>query len=565
MQVALKNCVNTKHFDKYRHYKQKIILFSIFAAPLLWVGDAAIDAFVFRQGSFTDLLVYEVTLYELYFRTIIISALALSVTVITRVVVKRGHVSEALRESNETLRTIADAASDAIVMMNNAGKISFWNPAAEKIFGYKAYEAIGREMHTLLLPQRYCESYQKGFGRFQSTGEGPSVGRRIELTAKRKDGEEFPAEISLSALPLKGKWYAVGILRDITERKKADEELKAHRERLEHLVAERTDELHAANELLLKEILDRSRTEEELYRSESFLNTIFESFHEPFNIVDRDYKIIKFNAAFTHMREKRATDIYGKKCYAVLHNRNSICKNCLVERTFQSKDPYAKEKVLKLSNGSRAWVEIYTYPILDQRGNVSYVITYTRNITDRKKEEEEKKELISNLNHLSTTDSLTGILNRRALNDMLNHEIERATRYNSDLSLMLCDVDRFKNINDTYGHTSGDRALQAVTAALKASLRKSDILGRYGGDEFMIILPETTLAGAHSLAEKIRSAVEELELEIPGGNRVKLSLSIGITRCSMSIDNIDTIVGLADTALYASKQTGRNKVSVLTR
>lgn len=557
--------MNTKYFEKYQRYKQKIIMFSIFAAPLLWVGDAAIDSFVFRQGSFMDLLVYDVTLYELYFRTIIISAFALSGTIITRVVVKRDHVSEALRESNETLRTIADAASDAIVMINNAGNISFWNPAAEKIFGYKAYEAIGREMHALLLPQRYCESYQRGFGRFQGTGQGPSVGRTIELTAKRKDGAEFPVEISLSALPLKGKWYAVGILRDITERKKAEEELKAHRERLEHLVAERTDELHAANELLLKEILDRARTEEELYRSESFLNTIFESFHEPFNIVGRDYKIIKFNAAFMHMRDKRATDIYGKKCYSVLHNRDRICKNCLVEKTFQSKGPYAKEKVLKLSNGSRAWVEIYTYPILDHRGNVSYVITYTRDITDRKKEEEEKKELISNLNHLSTTDSLTGILNRRALNDMLNHEIERATRYNSDLSLMLCDVDRFKNINDTHGHMAGDRALQAVTAALKASLRKSDILGRYGGDEFMIILPETTLAGAHNLAEKIRSAVEELELEITGGDRVKLSLSIGITRCSTSIDNIDTIVGLADTALYASKQTGRNKVSVLTR
>ncbi len=557
--------METKHFDNYQHYKQKIIRFSIFAAPVLWAGDAAIDSFVFQRGSFMNLLVSEVTLYELYSRSIILLALILSGAIITRVVVKHNRVSEALRESNETLRTIADSASDAIVMMNDAGKISFWNPAAEKIFGYKAYEAIGREVHELLLPQRYCESHQKGLDKFLSTGESLPVGRTFELTAKRKDGGEFPVEISLSALPLKGKWYSVGIVRDITERRKAEEELKAHRERLEQLVEERTDELQAANELLLKEILDRARTEDQLYQSESFLNTIFDSFHEPFNIVDSDYRIIKFNAAFMHMREKRATDIYGKKCYEVLHNRSSICKNCLVERTFRSKKPCAKEKVLKLSNGSRAWVEIYTYPILDHGGNVSHVITYTRDITDRKKEEEEKKELISNLNHLSTTDSLTGILNRRALNDMLNHEIERAMRYNSDLSLMLCDVDRFKNINDTHGHTVGDHALQAVTAALKASLRKSDILGRYGGDEFMIILPETTLAGAHNLAEKILSTVEELEIEVPGGNRVKLSLSIGITRCSMSIDNIDSIVGLADTALYASKQTGRNKVSVLTR
>ncbi len=295
------------------------------------------------------------------------------------------------------------------------------------------------------------------------------------------------------------------------------------------------------------------------------MTTIFESFHEPFSIVDRDYRIVKFNEAFTRVREKRATDLYGKKCYEVLYNRSGVCKDCLVEKTFRSKDPCAREKKLSLSDGTTVWVEIYTYPIFDQLHNVSHVAEYTRDITDRKREEAERKQLIINLNYLSTTDSLTGILNRRALNDMLNHEIERAIRYNADLSLILCDIDRFKNINDTFGHTAGDRALQAVTEALGASLRKSDILGRYGGDEFMIILPDTTLAGAHCLAEKIRNTVEEIILELPGNNRIRLSVSVGLTKCGRQVNNIDSVVGLADTALYASKQTGRNKVSVLTR
>jgi diguanylate cyclase (GGDEF)-like protein len=126
-------------------------------------------------------------------------------------------------------------------------------------------------------------------------------------------------------------------------------------------------------------------------------------------------------------------------------------------------------------------------------------------------------------------------------------------------------VDLFKHINDTYGHTAGDRALLAVSEALRQTLRKSDILGRYGGDEFMIILPETSLAGAQSLAEKVRAAVEGLELELPGDKRTGLTLSSGVASCCMPGDNLDTLVSLADAALYSSKEAGRNRISVMKR
>jgi diguanylate cyclase (GGDEF)-like protein len=196
---------------------------------------------------------------------------------------------------------------------------------------------------------------------------------------------------------------------------------------------------------------------------------------------------------------------------------------------------------------------------------VSHVIEYTRDITNRKKEEEERRQLIDRLNHLSMTDSLTGLFNRRALNDMLMHEIERATRYSTDLSLVLCDIDMFKKINDAYGHTAGDRALLSVAAILQQTLRKADIVGRYGGDEFMVILPETSLAGAKKLAEKVRLAIEQLDLELPGNKRVRLTLSMGVASCCTPNDNIDTLVALADKALYESKDAGRNKVSTKTR
>ena len=352
-------------------------------------------------------------------------------------------------------------------------------------------------------------------------------------------------------------------MRDSSERRKMHVELRANSELLEREVADRTDELRSANELLHKEIQDRTQTEEELYRSESFLSTIFDSFHDPFNIVDRDYRIVKFNDAYARMKNKQAKDLLGKKCYEVLQGRNSVCEDCVIVKTFQSKDPCAKEKQVIQSSGTEMWIEIYTYPILDQHGNVTHVVEYTRDITDRKKSEKEKTQLIDKLNYLSTTDSLTGLYNRRALTDMLHHEIERSQRYDTDLSLILCDIDKFKNINDTNGHAAGDAALLAISEAIKASLRKTDILGRYGGDEFMIILPETSLAGAKMLAEKVRIAVSEIALPVSKNKRIGLSLSLGVASCCAPAENIDTLVKLADSALYESKHGGRNKVSAM--
>jgi diguanylate cyclase (GGDEF)-like protein/PAS domain S-box-containing protein len=279
--------------------------------------------------------------------------------------------------------------------------------------------------------------------------------------------------------------------------------------------------------------------------------------------VDRDYRIVKFNDAYSRMKNMPAKDLFGKRCYEALHGRTSACEDCVIVKTFQSKDPCAKEKLITQANGSELWIEIYTYPILDQQRNVTHVVEYIRDITDRKKAEDEKKQLIENLNHLSSTDSLTGLCNRRALTDTLHHEIDRASRYDTDLSIILCDLDRFKLINDTYGHAAGDAALQAVSEALKTSLRRTDILGRYGGDEFMIILPETKPAGAKLLAEKVRCAVSEIELAIGNNKRIGLAISLGVASCCAPEENIDTLVRLADSALYLAKQGGRNKVSVV--
>lgn len=152
-----------------------------------------------------------------------------------------------LRDSEELFRKITTSALDAIIMMDDNGCISYWNEAAEEIFGHSAQEALGKDMHTLLAPQRYFGAYEKGVRIFKEKGQGPVVGKTLELAALRGDGTEFPIELSVSAVKIKGRWHSIGILRDITDRKKA-EEMIATRLRYEEGLAACSRTLLTGNE-----------------------------------------------------------------------------------------------------------------------------------------------------------------------------------------------------------------------------------------------------------------------------------------------------------------------------
>ncbi len=135
-----------------------------------------------------------------------------------------------LSEKEKRLSAIADSAQDAIVMLDGQGKISFWNPSATRMFGYEREEALGQDLHELLAPPEYMVIFREAFPQFQKTGKGEAVGKTTELSARRKDGTVFPIELSLSAIQLNGEWGAVGIIRDITDRKMMIEALKASEE-----------------------------------------------------------------------------------------------------------------------------------------------------------------------------------------------------------------------------------------------------------------------------------------------------------------------------------------------
>ncbi len=140
--------------------------------------------------------------------------------------VVRAEAGRMLQQSERRFRAIADAALDAIILMGPDGRISFWNPAAERTFGHTAAEAMGQMLHELVVPTQYHAAHGRAFPQFQSTGQGEAIGRTLELTAVRKDGTEFPVELSLSAVSLDGQWHSVGIVRDITERNRTANRLR---------------------------------------------------------------------------------------------------------------------------------------------------------------------------------------------------------------------------------------------------------------------------------------------------------------------------------------------------
>lgn len=150
----------------------------------------------------------------------------------------RKKIEEDLHISEQKNRTITTTAKDAIIMMDEAGKTSFWNPAAENIFGYTEDEVINQDLHRFIMPGRYHDDFMKSMERFRESGGGTAVGRTTELIAMRKDGTELPVELSLSAIRMKGAWHAIGIVRDITQRKTAENKILASLEEKELLLQE---------------------------------------------------------------------------------------------------------------------------------------------------------------------------------------------------------------------------------------------------------------------------------------------------------------------------------------
>jgi len=166
------------------------------------------------------------------------------------------------------------------------------------------------------------------------------------------------------------------------------------------------------------------------------------------------------------------------------------------------------------------------------------------------------------LERLANFDSLTGLHNRRAILHRLDEQLKRVKRYKGGLSLIMLDIDYFKKANDQYGHLVGDEVLENVAVLMQQNVRNTDSVGRYGGDEFIIVLPETDLSSALIVAERLRKAIETAEMRDSGGDTFGITVSQGVSSYKPGEDEL-ALVSRSDDALYRAKQNGRNRVEAL--
>ncbi len=429
---------------------------------------------------------------------------------------------------------------------------------------------------------------------------------------------------------------------------------------------------------LEQEISVRAATEAVLKKSEAFLNTIFNSIDDPFCIIDRDYRIVRANEAYAQMQGMTLADLIGGTCREAFQARGNTCGECSVRMTFASGDPCAKEKEALSADGVSTWLAISTYPILDGAGNISHVIEYTRDITQRKRSEqslqeseeryalaargandglwdwdlrsskihyshrwkamlgydepeisEHPQEWFSRVNpddrdeleakvaahihggnprfeaeyrimhrdgtfrwvlnrglavrnsdgqayrmagsqtdvtsrkkaeeqlvHDAFHDALTGLPNRALCLDRLQHAVLAMKRRPHSLyAVLFLDMDRFKIVNDSLGHTVGDLFLIAVGRKLVDCVRPGDTVARLGGDEFAVLLENIgDLGDAIDVVERIRSKMA-VPLHIKG-HEIFTSVSVGIALGSDRYERPEQVLRDADIAMYQAKGRG---------
>ena len=183
----------------------------------------------------------------------------------------------------------------------------------------------------------------------------------------------------------------------------------------------------------------------------------------------------------------------------------------------------------------------------------------SKHTAELEREVAEREAAQAQLVELATTDSLTGLRNRRYFMETASQEFERARRYQTPLSLLMLDADHFKSINDRYGHPVGDEALKALAEHGRRQLREVDLFARMGGEEFAILLPQTDFTAARAVAERLRQTIAE-QLVTAEGNLVHFTVSIGLAQLEASTTNLDDLLRQADAALYQAKENGRNRV-----
>jgi diguanylate cyclase (GGDEF)-like protein/PAS domain S-box-containing protein len=516
---------------------------------------------------------------------------------IFRDITEHKRVEEALQERERRLTATLKSIDDAVITTDNNGAITFLNPIAEMLTGWKQEEALGKDIVFKTISE---EIHPPVEGPVKKTLREDIV---IKLTDHAfliaRDGTEIPIEYS--GAPIKDeKGYVRGVvlvIQDITERKRAEEELKKHRDHLEVLVQKRTAELTAANEQLRWEITERERAEEALrqYNRElAFLNHMSDLFQacrtqeEMCSVLASVCKqLFPSDIGFLYMLNDSQTHLEVVASWGNPLPHVQVCSvnDC---QALRQNTVYC----IRYPDAGPLCSHLYTFPnngylcapisTSDETLGILSLCFGQYESSDSDDEQTriiELKQLVvtrvvrhyalslANLRLRETLrmeairDPLTGLYNRRYMEESLEQEAQRAKRRNTSVGIIMLDIDHFKRFNDTYGHKIGDIVLHELGVVLQKNTRREDIACRYGGEEFLLILPEVSLDVAGQRAEELRLRVENLQIRYQD-KTFHITISLGVAVLSGHGFNVKDAVSAADVALYQAKERGRNQVVV---
>jgi diguanylate cyclase (GGDEF)-like protein/PAS domain S-box-containing protein len=425
---------------------------------------------------------------------------------VVRDVTVHKQAEEALLQSEEKYRTILENIGDGYYEVDLVGNLIFFNDSLCRIVGYPRDELMGMNNREYMSPETAKRTYQL-FNEVYKRGEPTKI---FDWEFIKIDGSTINVEISISLMrDSKGEPVGFrGILRDITVRKQAEEALRESEEKYRSLVEFTEDSVYLVN-----------RRKEYLFANETYLTRLG---------LSRDHVIGRPYGDF-HSRE----------------DGEAFSEH--IEQVFKT-GRFVQYEHRSQTDG-RYFLRTLS-PVKEPDGHIEAVTVIAKDITGHKQAEEE-------LRYIATHDALTGVPNRALFNDRLSLALTQADRNKKKLAVMLLDLDYFKDVNDTLGHSTGDQLLRVVGNRLKELLRSGDTVARVGGDEFLLLLAEiASIKDANVIARKILEAFRKPF--VLNDNEIMITTSIGVSIYPDDGADANTLTKHADVAMYRAKDKGRD-------
>ncbi len=475
-------------------------------------------------------------------------------------------VIQRVKQAEDSLRAAAaviEDSADSIVRQDMTGRILSWNRAAEITYGYTAKEAIGQPVSTLV-PAGGGEELRRLVASVQ---QGIAV-KDHETVMRRKDGTRVDVALTLSPVrDREGRLIGISsIARDITDRKLAEEARRQSNERLER----QTHQLRLLSEM--GEKLQASSAPADAYAVIArFSRGILPAASGALFQYPASRDKLELVASWDGPSEGEQALLAPDECWALQSGHVHLVDDVhtgLLCRHLRKPLPasYVCAPIighdetlglLHLRTDRQSEGDSGTTPL--DSAELSWA---AKNMAERLALTLSDMKLREALRMQSIRDPLTGWFNRRFLEETLEREISRSARNRRPLAILMMDVDRFKEFNDSYGHVAGDVALQSVCQLIKNQIRNEDAACRYGGDELVLILPDTSPELAAERAEAIRTAVGQVEMQYRGQPAGTLTLSCGIATSPANGITAQELLRAADAALFRAKREGRDRVQL---